>query len=291
MKPQVLVYGNRKQDDMQFPFSTPVEKEKAFLELFKFLRKTWKVYDVSSMSQTQEILFNTVKDNIEKYPRVAGDAAIRLLTLRKNYEYEQWTIETVPVKVKGRLSESVVVKPHWLDVKTVRAQRTGGSVPSIRLVMKSGKEVEFLLVPHQTFFKDWDDVNAAQQFIVEAIQTEYKREMYNAEGLKKALDTVNELRYCVHMALHPETASPTCSPSKVIERNLAHAESLLEEYSNTPVKPLTTAKRRPTTLDEAQEELARARRTIDSLGYHLKKAGKEAELADVLRSATREIPA
>src|SRR5208282_1811082 len=104
------------------------------------------------------------------------------------------------------------------------------------------------------------------------------------EGLKEALDLINELRHCLHMVLYPEMASPTCTPSKVIERVMSQAESLLEKYSNTPLEALKMVKRRPTTLEDAQNMLAESKRCISGLMYHLRKAGKTQEADDIART-------
>jgi len=265
MKPQVLVYGNRKQDDMQFPFSTLAEKEAAFLKLFKYLKDTWKVYDSNSMSSAQRIQYAGALLNI-------GKNAINLLTMRKTYEYEVWHVEKVPAKGAERISKPVAVKQSWQDVKGVRT-RSQGYIASVTLTLPNNKEIEYLLVPHQTTAKDWDDMNAATHFITDALSTEWKGEMHAQEGLTKALNMVNELRNTLQMARYPGTASPTCTPDKVFERVMNQAEGLLKEYSNSPIEELVTIKRRPTELSEAQEELAKAKRTISALTHHLKKAG------------------
>jgi hypothetical protein len=285
MKPQVLVYGNRKEPDTQYPFSTQAEKEAAFLKLFEHLRKSWKVYDMSEMSQAQEVQYNLVRENIGKYPRVAGAAAIRLLTLRRKYEYEQWHIEPVPTK-GDRISNAITPKAHWAEVKSVRTRREGHSI-LVTLTLKNGGDVDYTLVPTLVTGggRDaWDKMGAASQYISDALVTEYKRDMYNAEGLRETLNSVNELRVALHMALHPETANPKCTPSKVIERVLSQAEGLLERYSNSPIEKLTMAKRRPTSLDEANEALAELRRAVGSSLYYLRKVGAVAEANDIIRT-------
>lgn len=289
MRPQILVYGNRKIDDMRFPFSTQAEKETAFLKLFEYLRKMWKVYEVSKMSQTQEILYNTVRENISRYPEVAGGAAIKLLTLRKKYEYEQWRIEPVPTKDSKRISTPVVLKPHWADVKAVRCRHEGSYTPAVTLILPNRKEMTFLLVPHMATNKDWDDLNAASHFITDALSTEWQGEMHNAEGLREALNVINELRHCLQYARFPETTPPQCSPKTVFDRVMRQAESVITKYSNTPIEKLVTMKRSPTTLEEAKEELARAKRCIGSLVHYLKQAGKTSEAQDVLDTYKLEV--
>jgi len=266
IKRQVLVYGNRKQPEMQLAFSTQAEKEKVFLQLFDYLRKQWAVYNRTNMSKAQQAWYADAANG-------DGKAAINLLTVRKGYEYERWHIQDVPVK-------GLALKPHWLDVKGV-STRSDGSIVSVTLNLANNRGIEFLLVPHMTTNRDWDGMSAAARFIADALRTEWSGELHNAEGLKKALNALNQLRRALHVALHPETASPTCSPDAVAERAFREAEETIKEYSDTPIEKLSLAKRRPTTLDEAQEELAEAKRCIGSLVYYLKKAGQDEALEDL----------
>jgi len=275
MRPQVLVYGHRKQPDKQFYFTTKKEKEAAFLRLFNYMRTDWKVY-TSGMTKAQ-------KQWYDRAMMGQGVAAIQLLTLRRKYEYEQWHIEPVPAKAADRVSVAPALKPYWIDVKQVRVRREASYVPSVTLVLANHKELNFLLVPHMATHKDWDDLNAASVFITDSLTTEWEKDLHNGEGLKKALAVINELRHAVYYALYPETASEKCTPERVIERSMQGAESFLSEYSNTPIEELKRTKRRPTTLEEANEELAKAKRTIGSLSYYLKQAGKEKEVELALR--------
>lgn len=41
---KVLIYGNRKQDDMMWDASTPEQEDAAFLALFRYIGDVWKVY-------------------------------------------------------------------------------------------------------------------------------------------------------------------------------------------------------------------------------------------------------
>ncbi len=89
---EILIYGNRKQDDMMWDISTPEKKKAAFLLLFKYLKDEWGVYcDMS------------VKDK-ELYDRaIEGDAfsAEKLLTRRKTYEYEEWNYGLIINPLEG----------------------------------------------------------------------------------------------------------------------------------------------------------------------------------------------
>jgi hypothetical protein len=90
---RILLYSNRKVDPMAWDASTPEKKAAAFLALFEYLRDDWEVYadlqepqpwDVDKPSR-QRVLFQRA---------VAGDAeaAEALLTMRKKYEYEYWSL-------------------------------------------------------------------------------------------------------------------------------------------------------------------------------------------------------
>lgn len=82
---EVLVYGNRKQDDMIWDVSTPELRYAAFLKLFYYLHDEWDVYSASPLKPTEQALFEKAR---------LGDsaAAERLLTKRSSYEYEEWRI-------------------------------------------------------------------------------------------------------------------------------------------------------------------------------------------------------
>jgi len=275
MKQQVLIYGNRKQDDIQFPFSTQKEKEAAFLRLFEYLRIAWEVY--GDLTPKQRALYEQAKQK-------NGKAAIRLLSLRRAYEYERWHVEKVPAKAARQLSRLLVPKPHWADVKAVRTDRQGDCT-IVRLTLSGKQQVALALVPYMVQGHDvWEKLNEAQQFVIATLDSGAQHEMHNAEALKKALHTVNELWHCLHYARFPETAPPRCSPDRLFDRVSQSAEAFLVEHSNTPLEELTHAKRVPTELDEAKELLAEARRCIGALAYHFKKLGNAELLKDLLRT-------
>ena len=79
----LLIYGNRKQEDIIWDISTPEKRAAGFLALFRFLNEEWDVYQPDDLNATEEKLFNKAVDG-------DANAAERLLTIRKNYEYEEW---------------------------------------------------------------------------------------------------------------------------------------------------------------------------------------------------------
>ncbi len=79
---KVLIYGNRKQDDEIYDISSPEKEAAAFLRLFKNLDNGWRVYTLG-INAKEKKLYDAAK---------GGDAgaAKKLLTMRKDYEYEEW---------------------------------------------------------------------------------------------------------------------------------------------------------------------------------------------------------
>ena len=108
---KILRYGNRKTDDVVWDISTPQKEEKAFRELFAILKDEWQVYSDleepyygDSCGHQCEAGHNPVvgdstdEHQLELYKKaIVGDikAIKSLLELRKDYEYEDWSIETV----------------------------------------------------------------------------------------------------------------------------------------------------------------------------------------------------
>jgi hypothetical protein len=80
---ELLIYGNRKQDDQIWDVSTPKKRREAFLALFKILRDDWQVYEGGDLRVSeQKLLLKAGLDDAE--------AAEKLLTGRRGYEYEEW---------------------------------------------------------------------------------------------------------------------------------------------------------------------------------------------------------
>jgi hypothetical protein len=127
---RLLVYGNRKSDDVMYDISTPEKKAAAFLKVFKLLDKDWQVYgdldylkemetceacakDIHRLCETnckcmqQECLkknssfvrlYNTRKRQRELLLKArAGDAvaAEKLMSERRTYEYEAFSYKEV----------------------------------------------------------------------------------------------------------------------------------------------------------------------------------------------------
>lgn len=135
---RVLVYGNRKQDDVIYDVSTPEKEAAAFLLLFKMLDEDWEVYtdldDVEELKKCEPCSkgihrlcegecdckdtpecqkktarrFRTHSRQLQEKGLLqkarAGDAAAakQLLTNRRTYEYEAFSYKDVldPLKEK-----------------------------------------------------------------------------------------------------------------------------------------------------------------------------------------------
>lgn len=80
---KVLVYGNRKMDDISWDASTPVLEAAAFLHLFNYLDTTMEVYGCCPMTKLEQKLYDAAKQG-------DAQAAQRLVTLRQTAEYEEW---------------------------------------------------------------------------------------------------------------------------------------------------------------------------------------------------------
>jgi hypothetical protein len=85
---KILLYENRKCDPVAFDASTPELEKAAYLALFKLLDEDWEVYSCGDLNAIQQKLYDKAK---------AGDveAAKKLLTARRDYEYEMWQFVNV----------------------------------------------------------------------------------------------------------------------------------------------------------------------------------------------------
>lgn len=79
---RVLIYGNRKQDDDIYDISTPEKEAAAFLTLFNYLNDEWCVYG-DDLGNKEQSLYDAAK-------RGDAMAAKKLLSIRRDYEYEEW---------------------------------------------------------------------------------------------------------------------------------------------------------------------------------------------------------
>jgi hypothetical protein len=121
---KLLVYGNRKCNNVYWDISTAKLEEKAFRALFKLLDTEWQVYvdltegpeklefpvnhpvgcmcedckSIRSIERDRERWYGQESDQREWYQlaKKGNYQAIKdLLKVRQDYEYEQWSIEAV----------------------------------------------------------------------------------------------------------------------------------------------------------------------------------------------------
>jgi hypothetical protein len=100
--PSVLIYGNRKQDDLVWLFITPAQRRHAVRALFEFLDQSWDVYaELKRRAEDPQLQIPGIgrKTEFEQHrewylaaKQGDEDAAWSLLNARKDYEYEQWRI-------------------------------------------------------------------------------------------------------------------------------------------------------------------------------------------------------
>ena len=84
---KVISYGNRKSDQILWDASTPELEAAAHLALFRYL-KEYGVYEASPPNKKEKPFF-------EKALNGDAHAAGLLLSLRKQYEYEEWDLLSV----------------------------------------------------------------------------------------------------------------------------------------------------------------------------------------------------
>lgn len=76
---KILVYGNRKSDDIYYDASTPEKEDIAYLALFKILDEEWEVY--ADLEEAHRPYYDAARGGDAK-------AAKKLMYLRRRYEYE-----------------------------------------------------------------------------------------------------------------------------------------------------------------------------------------------------------
>lgn len=92
----ILVYENRKSYPMVWDISSSELTPKAFLELFKYLKDEWQVYESDYWgddgSPDGKAVAKKQKQLYKKACQGDAEAAQELLTMRRSYEYEEWRI-------------------------------------------------------------------------------------------------------------------------------------------------------------------------------------------------------
>lgn len=251
-KGNTLVYGNRKEPETKWDISTSELRAKAFLELFNHLKTVWKVFTcgywgkTKDEQETQKALYNLA---------CGGDAvaAEKLLTMRIDYEYEEWQLLDAPVGEPGEPKKVLAKKPGKVYVKDIRKQRDGGNYS---FQLSNGEEIEMMYVPVNTTRPDWENGYLIHHFLIDSFYEKLGRDRDSEEKVTKLLSHINFMRLVLNYSIHPEFMPLGRSLDKLQERAFRDAESYIEEYGANPVEKLKDKKVRPTTLQKANDTLS-----------------------------------
>jgi hypothetical protein len=247
---KTLIYGNRKQPDMKWDISTPELRAEAFLELFKFLKMTWKVYQCGYWGKTEA---EKTKQHRLYGLANAGDgkAAEKLLKMRIDYEYENWHIVSVPKNngepklVLSRRRKSPYVKDLY-----------GSSEGRTQVTLDTGEKIEFAYIPINTTSDNWENGFAAATFVREALYEKCHKDNRLEKTLDEVLSHMNYMRLALHYTLHPEALRLGASLPSMQRRALETAASLIDQHGDSAVEELKTTPERPTDIQKAQNAIS-----------------------------------
>ena len=93
---KVLIYDNRKIDPLVIDASTEEAELAAFMALFQYLKEEWDVY--SDLEDIGDKAAFHIRAQAAMYRKAVGGCALsvkRLLTARRTYEYEGWSLHDV----------------------------------------------------------------------------------------------------------------------------------------------------------------------------------------------------
>ncbi len=247
-----LIYGHRKQDDLKWDISTPELRAKAFLELFKELKSVWKVFECGYWGANKA---EEAKQKALYKLAVGGDAAAaeELLTMRIDYEYEEWRIVAVPETPAGEPRTVLARRPSSLFVKDIRRQHDTGRYS---FELSNGEQIEFAYVPINTTKPDWENGHMAHGFLVDAFYEKLGKDRDFHDKLGKLLSHMNYMRLTLYYTMFPEKMPLGKRLSTWQRRSLEEASSLIDQYGDNPVEPIKDTKKRPTDLQKAQDALS-----------------------------------
>jgi hypothetical protein len=254
-----LIYGNRKIDDVKWDITAPEARSKAFLELFRMLKGQWSVYASAYWGETKE----EQKLQKELYRKASkGDAAAaeQLLTMRIEYEYENWRIVETPDSGPGEPRRITAQQPQ-IDIKALRRSDHG----RVALVLQSDEEIEMAILPLNTTGPNWKHAGRLTFFIENAMREAVERTSSYQKVVSELLSHINTLRVILYKTMHPETMRLGPSMPHVQENAIEHASALLLQYGDTEIEDLPNKKRRPTELQDANDRLSDAVRNLEGL--------------------------
>jgi hypothetical protein len=251
MAGNTLVYGHRKQDDIKWDISTPELRAKAFLELFNELKTTWQVFecDYWGANKNEETL---QKGLYALACKGDAEAAERLLRMRIDYEYENWRIVDAPTSVSGEPRTVLARRPGKIFVKDIRKQDNG----RYSFQLSNGEQIEFAYVPINTTKPDWENGWMIHGFFLDALYEKLGRDRQSLDKTASLLSHMNYMRLTLYYTMFPEQM-PLGKDLSIWQRvSLQHADSLIDQYGDNPVEKINDKKKRPTSLQKAQDALS-----------------------------------
>jgi len=247
-----LVYGNRKQPDMKWDISTPELRAKAFLELFKYLKKEWVVYTCDYWGATKA----EIAQQKELY-RLASDgdaeAAERLLRMRIDYEYENWRIVAVPKSGDGEPKMVLSKKPGKVFVKDIRRQSDTGRYS---FQLSNGEEIEFAYLPISTTRNDWSNGHIIPHFLVDSFYEKLGRDRDFEKTTTELLSHMNYMRLTLYYTMFPEKMPLGKNLAAWQRRSIGSAEGFIQDLGDNPVEKISDRTVRPTNIQKAQNVIS-----------------------------------
>jgi hypothetical protein len=265
-----LVYGNRKQPDMKWDISTPELRAKAFLELFNYLKKEWVVYSCDYWGKTkleqenQKALYKLASGDS---PR-AAQAAEELLTMRIDYEYENWRIVDVPKSGDGEPKVVLSKKPGTVFVKDIRRQSDSGRYS---FQLSNGEEIEFAYLPISTTRNDWSNGHIVPHFLVDSFYEKLGRDRDFEKKVTEILSHMNYMRMTLYYTMYPERMPLGKNLAAWQRRAIGSAEGFIEDLGENPVEKLSERTVRPTNIQKAQDTVSELVLHYEGLLSHIRR--------------------
>jgi hypothetical protein len=262
-----LIYGHRKQPDMKWDISTPELRAKAFSELFQTLKKDWQVYSAdywgktNSEQEIQKRLYGMAEKG------VAG-AAETLLTMRINYEYEQWRIVEAPKSGDGEPKMVLAALRSKVFVKDIRREDNG----RYSFVLSNGEQVEFAYMPiNTTSHNGWENGYIVKNFLVDSFQEKLGRDQDFIKKMTEVLSHMNYMRMTLYYTMYPERLPLGKNLALWQSRSISGAEGYIEDLGENPVEKLEKRTVRPTNIQKAQDTVSELVLHYEGLLSHIRR--------------------
>lgn len=255
-----LIYGHRKQDDLKWDISTPELRATAFLELFKELKESWEVYSCdywgankAEIAQQKELYRLAVSGD--------ADAAERLLTMRIDYEYENWRIAAAPDSGVDEPKLVLARRPSKVFVKDIRKRDNG----RYSFELSTGEQIEFAYVPINTTKPDWENGWMVHGFFLDAMDEKLGRDRESFNKTAKLLSHMNYMRLTLYYTMFPEQMPLGKSLPVWQRQSLYTAEALIDQYGDNPVEKINDKQKRPSNLQKSQDTVSALVLNLESL--------------------------